>query len=162
MDSNSQNTLLKVCLSSSFSFSLSLFFWSPNLWLFNKTKAECILLPFPSFQMFPHMEKSFNCYFFFACFRTGCLINSKWETISKENAFAKGWLLLCLVTNPPVFYLSVLFVSAFLGNWLTCSSSQGTRKHTAEQFYFVLHFYVHLRVNPITAVGNSITAIYDK
>lgn len=30
------------------------FFWSPNLRLFNKTKAECILLPVPSSQMFPH------------------------------------------------------------------------------------------------------------
>lgn len=69
---------------------------------------------------------------------------------------------MCLVMNPPVFYFSVFFVSAFPGNWLTWSSSQVTRKHTAEQFYFVLHFYVHLRVNPITAVGNSIIDMYDK
>lgn len=31
-----------------------------------------------------------------------------------------------------------------------------------EQFYFMLHFYVHLRVDHITAIGNSITDMYDK
>lgn len=62
----------------------------------------------------------------------------------------------------PGLFIPFCFVSAFLQNWLTWSSSRGTRKHTAEQFYFALHFYVHLRVNPITALGNSITDIYDK
>lgn len=45
---------------------------------------------------------------------------------------------------------------------LANSSSCRMMKYTLVQFYFMLHFCVHLRGDHITAIGNAITDMYDK
>lgn len=60
------------------------------------------------------------------------------------------------------FHISFIichWISAELANSSSCSMM---RKYTLEQFYFMLHFCVHLRVDHITTIGNSITDMYDK
>lgn len=98
-------TLPRVWLSSS---SLSFHFWSPNLWLFDKTKDE--LPELSNVSSHAHnctwKSKSLRYAFFFARFRTGFLINNKWVTISKESTFVKGWISVVFGHEPT--YLSLI------------------------------------------------------
>lgn len=168
VDSNSQITAQSMAVIV-FSF---LPFLVPKFMVIWQDQRWAHVFPFLSSQMFPHMltiarGKVSHCVTPFSLHVLGLAfwLTTNESLFQKRAPLLKDGFLLCLVMNPPVFNRSVFhsfFVSAFLWNWLTRSSSQVTRKHTAEQFYFVLHFYVHLRVNPITAVGNSITDIDDK
>lgn len=60
------------------------------------------------------------------------------------------------------FHISFIICHCISVELADSSSCRMMRKYTLVPFYFMLNFCVHLRVDHITAIGNSITDMYDK